>query len=132
MTKALNACLLAMTIVNAAALALFVLLFLLQPLDVDLAIRINFTQLDRAEAINQQALKTFDPSHKFGNIDALEYRETVPIFIAGPAIAQMQFLASIGILVTGLNSLGALTLWIWMRRNSRMHPGAEPQGVVRR
>ncbi|HEX8914009.1 MAG TPA: hypothetical protein VF796_16795, partial [Humisphaera sp.] len=71
--------------VNVVAAVLCAALWLVGPEASASSARLRFTELDRAGVVNAPALRQFDASHAFGDVDRLEYRRTVPDYIAGPA-----------------------------------------------
>lgn len=103
---------------NVAAMSLFLLLLLFVPIQTDLTVRVNFTELDRAGVINPAALQKFHASYGFTSPD-LGYRNTVPRYVAGPALQAERRNAVLGLVITGLNSLIAGGAWIGLRFRNR-------------
>ena len=75
----------ALLVLNAVALLAAVYLSVLQPVLTDVNVRMRYTQLDRARAINHTVLEDpsiFHPDYGFSAND----RNTVPRYIAQPAL----------------------------------------------
>jgi hypothetical protein len=96
---------------NIAAGLLFAILLFLGPAGSQLDARMRFTELDRAGVVNPSALKQFHPDRGFGDIAVLEYRRTVPDYIASSALAAQQFNAGLGLLITFGNAIIWIVLW---------------------
>ena len=105
-------------ILNGMALVLFVLLLTLGSAWTDLGVRMNFVQLDRANVINVKALGQFHASYGFSG-ENLEYRNSVPRYIAGPALSAAQTNAGLGSVVAACNALASGAGWVWCRRLRR-------------
>ncbi len=93
-------------VVNCLATLGFAFLLLIQPLSTDLDVRGRYTQLDREGVINQDALAKFHPSYGF---TAANHRNSVPRYIAGPALRALRANAEIGLAVAATNL--AVAVW---------------------
>ncbi|MEI8195389.1 MAG: hypothetical protein WCI73_05720, partial [Phycisphaerae bacterium] len=76
-----NVCL-GFALINTGATLLFAILLFVVPEFSKLDTRIKFTELDRAGVVNASAFKQFHKSYGFGDSLTLEYRSTVPVYIA--------------------------------------------------
>ncbi|MFI5381861.1 MAG: hypothetical protein ACHRHE_21390 [Tepidisphaerales bacterium] len=96
---------------NIGAALLFAILLFIVPTFSELSTRLKFTELDRAGVVNAPALKQFHPDRGFGDINQLEYRRTVPDYIAASPLAAERTSACLGLLVTLVNAIALLVLW---------------------
>ena len=99
-------------VLNSVTLLAAVYLAVFQPLLTDVDVRTRYIQLDRAGAIaiNQEVLTDFHPGYRFS--DGGE-RNTVPRYIAQPALAKQRFNA---FLLLGLALVNA-TVIVFVRKN---------------
>lgn len=102
---------LTLALVNIAAMLLFAALLFVVPMFSQLETRIRFTELDRAGVVNPPALKQLHASYGFGDITMLEYRRTVPDYVAASPLAAQRANALVGLLVTMTNAVVWLVLW---------------------
>lgn len=113
---------LALAVFNIVAVLMFAVLLFVVPMFSQLETRVRFTELDRAGVVNPPALKQFHPSYGFGDITTLEYRRTVPDYVAASPLAAQRENALLGFLITLANALVWLVLW----RKSRPAPSPRP------
>jgi hypothetical protein len=101
----------ALLLLNAVALLAAGYLATLQPMLTDLDVKMRYIQLDRAGAINQEVLTTFHPNYGFSRD---KQRNTVPQYIAQPALDGQRFNAFI---LLGLASLNVAVI-VLVRKNT--------------
>jgi hypothetical protein len=77
----------AVALINLLAMVAFAAEAFIVPLRSELSARMAFTEVDRAGAINATALDPNGPNYGFNSVSNLDYRRTVPIFIAQDALA---------------------------------------------
>lgn len=98
---------------NILAALLFCLLAYLVPSFSELSTRSAFTELDRAGVINAGALNPNDPRFRFSAVANLDYRRSVPIYIARAPLKEQRFNAELGLLVCCVNAIGFIACaWI--------------------
>jgi len=80
-------------------------------------VRMNFVMLDRAGVINEEPLKEFNPSYGFaeGHI-----RNSVPLFIAGPALDNEKRNALAGVFFAFFNTTIAGIAWLVFRKTEQI------------
>ena len=106
---------------NSVALFIFSYLLVYSSMFTDLDVRMKFTALDRAGVINEEALGAFDTSFGF----AQGYiRNSVPRFIAGPALEKERRNALAGVCLAFINAFVAGAVWLHVRKT---RPGSEAQ-----
>jgi hypothetical protein len=80
----------------------------------------GFVELDRAGAIQPQALTGSDSSYRFGNADSLEYRERVPMFLVAAALQDLMLMGCLGVSVGLVNAVSIVAiLWLGRSRKAR-------------
>jgi hypothetical protein len=104
---------------NVIAVLVAAHLGFIRPLFTDLEVRARYVELDRAGVINASALATFHPSYGF-DTDEMAHRETVPRFVARPALDRERFNAILLVVVGTVNSAVAVAA---IRKGFR-HPEA--------
>ena len=107
-------------LINVLALIVFLGLFFFVPIYTDINVRMNFTQLDRAGVINEQALKQFHPSY---GLTEDNIRNTVPRYSARDALLKEKRNALFGICLASFNILVSGGVWIYLRKGYRGDEG---------
>jgi hypothetical protein len=109
----------AVALINLLAMVAFAAEAFIVPLRSELSARMAFTELDRAGAINATALDPNGPNYGFNSVSNLDYRRTVPIFIAQDALAAERDNAWLGLLVTSLTFVASSAAWLSGRERQR-------------
>ena len=115
MRKPISSMVRMLLILNTVSLLGFLGLFVVRPLFIDLDVRMNYTQLDRAGVINESALSQFHSSYGFSDSP----RNSVPRYIAGAALAAEKLNAFFGICLAGVNLLLIIGVCFALRRASK-------------
>lgn len=103
-------------VLNLSAAGLFAVLAFVAPLSSELSVRMAFTELDRAGAINVTALRAEDARYAFDPNANLDYRRTVPVHIAAAPLTAQRTNALVGMLISAINAVVLATVWIVLRR----------------
>ena len=90
-----------LAVLNLLAAGLFAVLAFVAPLSSELSVRMAFTELDRAGAINVTALHADDPRYAFDPKANLDHRRTVPVYIAAAPLTAQRTNALVGLLISG-------------------------------
>jgi hypothetical protein len=116
-----------LAVCNGLAVALFLVLAIVVPEFSVLSARGHFTELDRAGVINAGALDPGDRRYTFSSRESLDYRRTVPVYIASAPLAEQRFNAQVGLLVAGVNTIAFGALWWNLRKKrARLVSAGEP------
>jgi hypothetical protein len=107
-----------MMALNLMAVLLFVIAFMGLPVTSTFDARIKFMELDRAGVINTEALRQFHPDRGFGGIDNLEYRATLPAWIAGGSLSNLRMITAFGAIIAFTN-VGLIAIALWIRQHKQ-------------
>lgn len=105
--------------VNLAAVCIFAYLAFIRVSFAALDVFGNYTQLDRAGVINEEAPAQFHPSYGFTRSS----RYTVSRFIAGPALSAAAENALLGFVLAVLNSFISVGFFLESRLDRKGKPG---------
>lgn len=105
-----------MIFANCVAVVGFLFLYFLYPM-AEVGVRMKYAELDRAGVINANALQHFHPDHGFTPDN---HRNSVPRYIAGPALSRLKTNAIFGLAVASGNLI-LVALWMYTQKRGGGH-----------